>query len=377
MKNLLAILPTLVASGWKVEAWCIRSDAPPELCKHTFFPQLKAFPALEMLLFALLSNLYALWRWALGSREARVVVHSSGGYHLGADVASIHFLGMLWVRRQFRLGVRSVREFGGFLFSCCGGLLDWMMYALPKRRLYLPVSDSVAGEVQKRQKPYCSTMTIPSVYDPAKFNPLFRAEAREASRNVLGYSQSDIVLAFTSQGGYRRKGLFLGLEALTIVRKSNPNVKLLVIGGNAKVIARLKHQLDSAVPDWQGWVQVAGHVPDLARALCAADAFFFPSYFESFASVELEAAALGIPLLLTPHFGTEMTLRPGINGELLSFEPSEMAAQIASALPRLSEYDRSGENRGITVTQFGERILAAYETVIGSQPKPPDPNHGH
>jgi glycosyltransferase involved in cell wall biosynthesis len=377
MKNLLAILPKLVESGWKVEAWCVRSDAPPELCKHTFFPGLKRFPAVEMLLFALLVNLRALWRWATGSRDARVVVHSSGGYHLGADVASVHFMGMLWVRLQFRLGVRSVRELGAFLFSCFGGLLDWLMYALPMKRLYLPVSDSVADEVRKRQKRDCSTITIPSVYDPAKFNPTFRAEARLQSRTDLGYSQSDIVLAFTSQGGYRRKGLFLGLEALKVVRKTNPNVKLLVIGGNPAVIARLKRQLDTVVPDWQGWVQVAGHVPDLARALCAADAFFFPSYFESFASVELEAAALGIPLLLTRHFGIEMTLRPGINGELLSFQPLEMAAQITAALPRLSEYDRSGENRGITVTQFGERILAAYETAIGCQPKPPELTHGH
>ena len=56
MKNLLAILPDLVRKGWKVEAWCFRSDAPPELCNHTFFPTLKWFPALEVLMFPVLAN---------------------------------------------------------------------------------------------------------------------------------------------------------------------------------------------------------------------------------------------------------------------------------------------------------------------------------
>lgn len=363
MKNLLAILPGLIAKGWKVEAWCIRSDAPPGLCKHTFFPALKWLPALEVLLFPVLANGYALWRWITGTRDRAVLVHSTGANHLAADVASIHFMNPLWVRLQLRMGLRSTREFAGFIVSCFGAFLDLLMYASPTRRLYLPVSDSLAEEVRKRQKPRCTTITVPSVYDPAKFNPQVRAEARLPSRNDLGYSPRDIVLAFTSQGSYRRKGLLLGIEALKIVRTSNSDVKLLIIGGSAKVTAALTQQLDSLVPDWQGWIQIAGHVPDIARALSACDAFFFPSYFESFASVELEAAALGLPLLLTRHFGIEMTLRPGINGELLSSEPAEMAAQIASAVTRLSGYDPSGQNRGLTVAQFGEQILSAYETA--------------
>jgi glycosyltransferase involved in cell wall biosynthesis len=242
------------------------------------------------------------------------------------------------------------------------------MFAWPRRRLYLPVSDALAEEVRQRQKAHGTTVTVPSVYDPAKFNPQIRAEARLPSRGDFGYGPGDIVLAFTSQGSYRKKGLFLGLEALKIVRTSNPNIRLLVIGGSLETTAALCRRLDSIVPDWRGWIRIAGHVPDIARALSAADAFFFPSYFESFASVELEAAALGLPLLLTPHFGTEMTLRPGINGEQLSFEPAEMAAQIASAITRLAAYDQSGQNRGLTVVQFGEQILSAYETAAGISP---------
>ena len=368
MKNLLAILPQLAARGWKIEAWCIRSDAPPELCKHTFFPSvMKAFPFLEMLMFDVMANLYAAWRWISGRRSTHVLVHSNGGNNLAADVASIHFLNPLWVRLQLRIRFRSVREVAGFFVSCFGAIMDLLMFAWPKRRLYLPVSDSVAEEVRKRQKKYCTTIVVPSVYDPVKFNPQIRAASRLPSRIELGYSPNDIVLGFTSQGAYRRKGLFLGVEALQIVRTANPNVKLLIIGGSPNVTNRLKRQLDLLAPDWKEWIQITGHVPDVARALCAADAFFYPSYFESFASVELEAVALVLPLLLTRHFGTEMTLRPGVNGELLSFDPKEMAGQIASAVKRLSEYDQSGVNRGITVAQFAEQILAAYETAVAAK----------
>jgi glycosyltransferase involved in cell wall biosynthesis len=364
MKNLLAILPDLVAKGWKIEAWCIRSDAPQSLCAHTFFPASRVFPALDVLLFPIFTNLYALWRRLLGNRDSRLLVHSTSANYLGADVVSVHFLNPLWVRLQLRLGFHSFREGCAFLVACYGAILDWLMLLWPKRRLYLPVSESLCLEVQDRQRQSCSTMTIPSVYDPARFSPRIRADVRNASRVELGYSPDDVVLAFASQGSHRRKGLFLGLEALQIARRSNSNIKLLIIGGSAKVTTRLKRQLDSLIPAWPGWIQVAGHVPNLGRALSAADALFFPSYFESFASVELEAAALGLPLLVTDHFGVEMTLRPGINGELLSFDPVEMAAQIVSAVKRLPGYDSSGWNRGITVAEFGERILSAYETAL-------------
>jgi len=41
--------------------------------------------------------------------------------------------------------------------------------------------------------------------------------------------------------------------------------------------------------------------------------------------VEIEAAAMGLPLLLTPHHGSEMILKDGVNGLVLPFDAAGIA----------------------------------------------------
>jgi glycosyltransferase involved in cell wall biosynthesis len=70
-------------------------------------------------------------------------------------------------------------------------------------------------------------------------------------------------------------------------------------------------------------------VPDVETYFAAADALLFPSYSEAFALVEVEAAACGLPLFLTPHHGSEMILEDGVNGRLIEFDTERIAQVLA------------------------------------------------
>jgi glycosyltransferase involved in cell wall biosynthesis len=72
----------------------------------------------------------------------------------------------------------------------------------------------------------------------------------------------------------------------------------------------------------------AGLVGSIERHLVAADGFLFPSHFEAFALAEIEAAALGLRLYLTPHYGSEMILRDPENGRVLPWDVDGIASVL-------------------------------------------------
>jgi glycosyltransferase involved in cell wall biosynthesis len=64
---------------------------------------------------------------------------------------------------------------------------------------------------------------------------------------------------------------------------------------------------------------------DVRPYLWAADAFTLPSFYETFSLVAFEAAAAGLPLLVSPLYGVEEFLINGENGFLI--EPRTEAIQ--------------------------------------------------
>ncbi len=108
--------------------------------------------------------------------------------------------------------------------------------------------------------------------------------------------------------------------------------KLLVIGGLSPTLQRLRKALTKEFSDWRDWIPFAGMLSRPEETLSATDVLLFPSSFEAFCLAEIEAAALSLPLLLTPHCGSKMILQPGGNGLSVSFNPDELADQLLAFL---------------------------------------------
>jgi glycosyltransferase involved in cell wall biosynthesis len=66
--------------------------------------------------------------------------------------------------------------------------------------------------------------------------------------------------------------------------------------------------------------------------MAAHDVFVFPSLFEGFGLVLLEALAMGLPVITTPHTAGPDIIREGIDGFIV---PIRDSAAIAACLERL------------------------------------------
>ena len=157
---------------------------------------------------------------------------------------------------------------------------------------------------------------------------------------------------FVSTGHYRRKGFFLAVEAIERLRQQHPAVRLLVVGGRPKRLRALQRELGTR----REWITFTGSVPDVEKYFAAADAFLFPSYSEAFALVEVEAAACGLPLFLTPHHGSEMILEEGCNGRRISFEPAEIASVLAEFVEGRWQMQGTSLKHAVEVAAYARRL---------------------
>jgi glycosyltransferase involved in cell wall biosynthesis len=136
---------------------------------------------------------------------------------------------------------------------------------------------------------------------------------RDGFRKVVGLAPRDIVLAFVALGHYELKGLPLLLEALA--RNGDPRLRVIVVGGSRGLTAQYRKRATRL--GLNGNVTFVGTQKDIRPYLWASDALAHPSRHEVFPLVTLEAAAAGLPLLVTPLNGVEEFLRDGQNGILM------------------------------------------------------------
>jgi glycosyltransferase involved in cell wall biosynthesis len=155
----------------------------------------------------------------------------------------------------------------------------------------------------------------------------------------------------------RRKNLETLLEAMPLVRRSHPELRLAVVGA----------------PGWQGaslegeGVVPLGYVDDeeLAALYRGAEAFVYPSRFEGFGMPVVEAMACGTPVVSSAHPSLDEA-----SGEVALRADAESAKAFAGAIEKaLAEQDVLGgagseHARRFTARAQGEAIIGGYEALL-------------
>ncbi len=183
---------------------------------------------------------------------------------------------------------------------------------------------------------------------------------RDEFRSRLGLSPEDIVLVFVAGGAFERKGLPLVLRAMSQLKTTHP--KLLVVGGSPAIIDGYRLKATDAGVEKE--VIFVGFERDVRPYLWAADAFAFPSFYEVFSLACLEAAAAGLPLLVTQLNGCEEFLHDGENGIVLERTPEGVAEGIMKFLAMSpQERQRMGQRARMDVQKYSvENFKAAWRT---------------
>lgn len=223
--------------------------------------------------------------------------------------------------------------------------------AFRSARIIVVPSEGLARELGSAY-PQLVSGKIRIIPNPVEIGPL--AEGR-------GPAGGTLELSFCALGNFERKGLRLILEALN--RIPEIDVRLTVIGGTPGEIRGFE-RLAAA-----NKVRFAGFQADVRPYLAASDAFVFPSAYEVFPLVCLQAAAAGLPLLVTRLYGVEEFMRDGETGWVVERTAESIARAIVEAArdrPRLRAMGREARKQ---VERYGEaefrrRWRALVESLI-------------
>lgn len=264
------------------------------------------------------------------ARWRRGVVHVTGGIVLNrVDVVGVHYC------HQVALATPSRDNWLFRVHNRLAGVMkrvgERVCFRASHARAFACVSEGVAEEIRVHYPQLADrVLTIHNGVDTRTFAPgAHRAHAR-AVRERLGIGERRLVAVFVGSE-WKRKGLRSAIEALALAREWD----LVVAGGGYE---RDYQEIADAlgVGDAVHWL---GVMRDVQAVYAMADAFVFPSSYETFSLVTFEAAASGLAVLATPVNGVRELIDDGRNGFLISQQPDMIAACLRrlGAEPALRE----------------------------------------
>jgi glycosyltransferase involved in cell wall biosynthesis len=268
---------------------------------------------------------------------------------LFGDIAYSHFCHKAFLERNWKgIGAGGLRGALRWLDHRLRALFEPWVYrrvtriVAPSHGLCRELTSAYPQESSKIRV-LANPVDLESLRPPAGFD-------RCAFRQSLGWKCEDIVLAFVALGHFERKGLPLLLEALRAT--NNSKVKAIVVGGSSGGIAAYRERANKI--GLNGDVKFIRTQKDVRPYLWTADALALPSHYEVFPLVALEAAAAGLPLLVTPLNGVEEFLCDGENGLLMQRNASGASDCIARFAGMPIEARRSmGKRAQIDVKRYG------------------------
>lgn len=256
------------------------------------------------------------------------IVHVHDGQGLGADVLTAHSCAAAW----FALA----RAEAGFPKGQLSRVYPAHVSAVLWERTVLRSSQAPIIAVSKK-----TGMELERYLgiDPARIHVIYngiatdkfrpaesRAVARRQLAEVARTRREDAILLLFVGYSFGRKGLGRAIRAVAAV--DNDRVELWVAGrDDAAPYAQLARELGVA-----DRVRFLGHRSDVVALMQAADAFVFPTSYDPFPLVLMEAIACGTPLITSRAAGIAEVMGDGREGYLLD-DPMDVA-ELTHALAR-------------------------------------------
>jgi len=308
-------------------------------------------------------------------RSRRLVLATSGDC-LYSDVVYAHFCCAAYLDLIKRGTVdlpattlrQRIRNYHYRLFLAVAATIEKRIYRSRRLRSVVAVSSGVKDEIVTHYgvEPSRISVVVNAADDRVRLSNGQRAEARSDQRGTLNILDGDVVLLFVAAGDWKRKGLALVIDALAQLKMST--VKLLVAGEeDVDYYANLARRHGVAAQ-----VQFLGSVSHLETIYACADVFVYPSAYEAFPLVVLEAAAAGLPLVVTRTNGTEEIVADGENGLLVERDADAIAAAIRELAADAPLRARMGEHARISSEPYtresvARAILGICQTSTGEQ----------
>jgi glycosyltransferase involved in cell wall biosynthesis len=241
------------------------------------------------------------------------------------DVATVQFCHAAY-REVDERGVgkrrRPHRMLNYALYRRMALLSERYCYRPDRVGILTPVSAGVAREVARFYPGIDQQLTHNGV-DSVRFRP--DCHRRAEVRKSCGASEADIIALFVG-GDWHRKGLELAIEGVAGARQRGAGVTLWVVGdGDRAHFAAIAENAGIGQ-----YVLFLGPTSEPERFFSAADMFVFPTAYEAFSLVGLEAAASALPIIAPKVNGFEELLADGRGGIVIQRRCTDVADAIES-----------------------------------------------
>ena len=129
-------------------------------------------------------------------------------------------------------------------------------------------------------------------------------------RRCLGVDPGAVVITFV--GRFKReKGIIDLVDAFSDVVANLEDVELVLVGPDEE---GLVSEIEASVPNLMHKIHITNYTDSPEKYMCASDIFVLPSYREGFGSTVIEAAACGVPSVVSDIYGLEDAIVPDITG---------------------------------------------------------------
>jgi glycosyltransferase involved in cell wall biosynthesis len=191
-------------------------------------------------------------------------------------------------------------------------------------------------------------------------------------RSEFGFTSDDLVIGNIGRIGVQKGHSYL-IEAVNIVRRELPNVKLLIVGtpepdGTYEKLRSMVAQLGL-----KAHVVFTGYRDDIGSVLVTIDIFALPSLWEGFGLVLLEAMSMKKPIIASCVDSIPEIVQDGVQGILVPPRDVEALAQAILYLARSPELrTRMGTAGSRRVEQFSvqrmvDETVKLYDSLLSNR----------
>ena len=329
--------------------FAVEFDNPcPGRIRHVRVPVPTRPLALLFVLYHLVAP-FVYWVYCLRARVRFEVVQIVESNVAFGDVSYTHFCHRAYLRRGWVLARgKGLRAWLRWLDHWFHALTEPWVYRRV-RRIVVP-SQGLKRELEETYSFVRGKVTvIPNAVDLERLRAPEDFD-RDSFRRGWGVGPHEVVLVFVALGHFERKGLPIVLEVLKDVGDSW--VKLWVVGGERDLVREWRDRSEQM--GLSRIVSFFGMQRDVRPFLWSADAFVLPSAYETFSLVSLEAAAAGLPVIVTRVHGVEEYMQDGETGFVVERSVEELKRALLRLLSLAPAARRAlGERAREAVARFG------------------------
>jgi len=317
-----------------------------ELADRTHIP----LPAGPVILRSVLFTFFAAaaYWYQLGRRPTFRI--AAQGVFPFSQISYAQFCHRIFLRdHRANIGGSPLRLVARYMIHIWGALTEKMAFrraatiVVPSEglayELQMAYPDLVAGKIK----------IIPNPVNTAHFRKPADYDA-EALRLDLGCTAKDFLLCFCALGNFERKGLRHAIAALAEL--GNSKARLVVVGGQPGEIREYEKICHNAQVGAR--VRFVGMQQDIRPYLWSSDAFLFPSSYEAFPLVSLQAAAAGLPLIASRVYGVDEFMIDGKTGWIVERNAKAIAFAIAQAIHDRAQMATMGQAARERAEEYSE-----------------------